>query len=286
MELTDTQVLHFQQVIKESSEYDFSNYSINSLKRRLQKIQEDSGSSFDSLVDQLKNDAFLLEEIIKKITVHTTELFRDTLVWQQLLNRILLSVANKEAINIWHAGCSTGQEVYSMMIVLDQLNMLDKANIYASDLNPDVLEKARSGNYSLRFHNEYIANFNKVFNVKPEDKYSNGFSPMEKYFTTDASKDEIKMQEFLREKPVYKRSDLVKDENIFNVTFDIIMCRNVIIYFNYELQNKVLQLFHRNLKDEGCLILGKHESIIGPCSRLYENEEHFYRKQEYFASES
>ena len=280
MIISDKQIENFQAVVKECSEYDFSNYSINSLKRRLQKILEDTGSSFASLLDQLKNDAFLLEEIIKKITVHTTELFRDTLVWQQLLNRILLSIVNKETINIWHAGCSTGQEVYSMMIVLDQLNMLDKANIYASDLNPDVLEKARSGIYSLRFHNEYIANFNKVFNVNPEDKYYNGFSPMEKYFTTVASKDEIKMQEFLREKPVYKRSDLVKDENIFNVTFDIIMCRNVIIYFNYELQNKVLQLFHRNLQENGCLILGMHESIIGPCSRLFKSEDHFYRKQE------
>jgi chemotaxis methyl-accepting protein methylase len=99
-----------------------------------------------------------------------------------------------------------------------------------------------------------------------------------KYFHIDETGDSIQMKEFLREKPVYKKLDLVKDSNLFLVNFDLIVCRNVIIYFNAELQNRVFELFHSNLKDHGSLLLGVHESIMGAYSKKFVKKDPFYQK--------
>mgnify|MGYP003807556139 FL=1 len=105
------------------------------------------------------------------------------------------------------------------------------------------------------------------------------FHPYDRYFKIDEARDRIQMLDFLKRKPVYNKIDLVKDDNLFFVNFDIIVCRNVIIYFNYNLQNRVLSLFHRNLRDNGCLVLGMHESIIGPGTLQFMKEETYYTKR-------
>ena len=278
MDITESQVVEFQRVVKECSEYDFSNYSINSLKRRLTKITEEDGFDLNHLLRTIITDSVALEETVKKITVTTTELFRNTTVWKNVLNKLLPRFKEHSSIHIWHTGCSSGQEVYSMMIMLDQLGILERSNIYASDINTDVLDMARQGSYRLRFHREYINNFNTVFSEGKEGNPSDPFFPMDKYFKIDEAMDRIHMLEFLKNKPIYKKIDLVKDDNLFFVNFDIIMCRNVIIYFNYELQKMVLNLFHRNMSDNACLVLGAHESIIGPETNLFQKKDDFYLK--------
>ena len=270
----DTQL--FVTTLRSFSSYDFSDYSEKSLKRRLAKVLTDNRMDMHTLIGTMRKDQVFLEKIVKDITVNTTELFRDPSTWHMLKYRVLPKFKNQSVINIWHAGCSTGQEVYSMMMLLNELGFLEKTKIYATDINSDVLDIARAGIYKYRFNIGYLDNFDKVLKENPynyEDLYD---VPYSRYFDIDKSKDIIKMHKYLTEKPVFRKHDLVKDNNLFYVKFDIILCRNVIIYFNYNLQNRVFDLFYRNLYDGGCLILGMHETILGPYTTNFEKKDMAY----------
>ncbi len=279
MNIEDRDIKEFLKTISENSDYDFSDYSLNSLRRRIDKALEDFNSDLVSLIEKMRKDSEFMEEVVKQITVNTTELFRDPQVWRKMLLQVLPRFMHLPSINIWHPGCSTGQEVYSMMILLYHMGLLEKSAIYASDINSDVLVAARKGTYRYRFNKEYIDNYKLVFSSPDEEKVKSKKPDWKKYFKVDETKDLIIMKDFLREKPVYDKGDLVKEKNLFNTNFDLIICRNVIIYFNYELQNKVLKMFHTNLKPNGCLLLGMHESIIGPYSNLFTKSEQFYFKK-------
>ncbi|MBN1116038.1 MAG: hypothetical protein JXA77_02460 [Bacteroidales bacterium] len=278
MTITEQDYQLFLFALKSSSKYDFSEYSEKSLKRRLLKVLTDNKLNITALVNKIKNDQIFVEKVIKEITVNTTELFRDPQVWHAIRYAVLPKLKNNSVINIWHAGCSTGQEVYSMMIVLNELDLLDKAKIYATDLNTDVMEHAHKGEYKYRFNIGYLDNFDKVIKENPYNYEEYYDIPYDKYFKIDKATDTIKMNDFLREKPVYKKHDLVKDGNPMYVKFDIVFCRNVIIYFNYNLQNKVFDLFHRNLYDNSALILGMHETILGAYSVKFQKKGHVYYK--------
>lgn len=278
MTVTDQDYQLFIYSLKSYSKYDFSQYSEKSLKRRLAKVLTDNRLTINALINRMKNDPEFIEKIIKEITVNTTELFRDPQVWQAIRFSILPKYKNNEVINIWHAGCSTGQEVYSMLILLNELNLFDKARVYATDINTDVLEVAKQGVYKYRFNIGYLDNFDKVIKENPYNYEEYNDVPYDKYFEIDKAADVIRMKPFLREKPIFKKHDLVTEENTLYVKFDIIMCRNVIIYFNYELQNRVFDLFHRNLYDNGCLILGLHETILGAYATKFQKKGHAYYK--------
>lgn len=279
MEVGDSDISQFQEIIRSHSSYDFSDYAITSLRRRLTRILLEYEMDLKSMNRRLLNDPFFLEKTIKKITVHTTELFRDPPVWKKLHKEVLPGWMDRPEIHIWHAGCSSGQEVYSMMMVLDDLGLLEKTHIYASDLNPDVLEKARRGSYRYHFNQSYLENFDKVMLNGSGESYLVPRKHWKKYFSIDESRDEIRMTSYLTGKPVYKKLDLVQDQNLFLVKFDLIVCRNVIIYFNQRLQSRVFNLFHENLKEDGLLLLGVHESIMGPWERKFRKKDAFYIKQ-------
>lgn len=278
MVVTDQDYQIFLYAIKSSSNYDFTEYSEKSLRRRLAKVMQDHNLNITSLVNKIRSEKAFLEQIVKEITVNTTELFRDPQVWQALRYNILPRFKNNSVINIWHAGCSTGQEVYSMMILLNELEMFEKTKIYASDLNTDVINQAQKGEYKYRFNIGYLDNFDKVIKENPYNYEEYNDVDYEKYFTIDKTKDVIKMNDFLREKPSFKKHDLVKEDNTHYVKFDLVLCRNVIIYFNYDLQNKVFDLFHRNIYEGGALILGMHETILGNYSLKYKKRGHAYFK--------
>lgn len=276
MTITEQDFQLFLFALKTSSKYDFSDYSEKSLKRRLAKVLTDNKLNITALVNKIKNDPVFVEKTVKEITVNTTELFRDPQVWHAVRYAVLPKLKNNTNINIWHAGCSTGQEVYSMMIILNEMGLLDKAKIYATDLNEDVMAQAQKGEYKYRFNIGYLDNFDKVIKENPYNYEEYYDVPYTKYFSIDKASDTIQMNDFLREKPVYKKHDLVRDGNLMYVKFDIIFCRNVIIYFNYNLQSKVFDLFHRNLYDTGSLILGMHETILGSYSVKYQKKGHVY----------
>jgi chemotaxis protein methyltransferase CheR len=279
MIITDQDLQYFVTTLKNSSKYDFSEYSDKSLKRRLQKVLADFNLDMLSLISSLKTNTEFTERIVKEITVNTTELFRDPQVWHTLRSRILPRFKNNKNINIWHAGCSTGQEVYSMMILLNEMDMLDKAKIFASDLNTDVLDQAKKGEYKYRFNIAYLDNFDKVIKQNPLNYEEFNDVPYEKYFDIDKSRDTITMKKHLTEKPIFRKHDLVVDGNLFFAKFDLILCRNVIIYFNYSLQNKVFDLFHSNLYNKGILLLGMHETILGPWANKFEKIGQAYIKK-------
>ncbi len=257
------------ETIKSNTPYNFSNYSIKSFTRRIEKALIDFRLDIDKLILSIKKDPEFVEKLVKNITVNTTELFRDPKAWQTLRYRVLNNFSSNRKINIWHAGSSTGQEVYSMLILLNEMELLDKANVFATDLNTDVINKAKAGEYSYRFNLEYFENFNKVIRENPfnYEEFSN--IPYEKYFYIDKSKDIIKVKDFLRKKPVWFKHDLVTEGNIFNTKFDLILCRNVLIYFDTDLQNHVINTFHQSLFRKGALLIGVHESIIGPIANNF-----------------
>lgn len=279
MVLTDQEVIFFINTVKNISSYDFSEYSEKSLKRRLQKILIDNNMDLVTLINKLKNNRDFLEKTVKDVTVNTTELFRDPQIWQTLRYRILPKFTDNKNINIWHAGCSTGQEVYSMMILLNELGLLDKAKIFASDLNTDALEAAKKGVYKYRFNIGYLDNFDKVIKENPfnYDEYND--IPYTKYFKIDKVTDTISMNEFLKKKPIFRQHDLVQGGNLYFAKFDLILCRNVIIYFKYSLQNKVFKLFHDHLYTNGYLVLGMHETMLGDITSKFDKKGQAYRKK-------
>lgn len=279
MDIEDRDIKNFQEAISESSGYNFIDYSINSLRRRLDKVLKESKSDMDKLLQKVRSDPEFLESVVKQITVNTTELFRDPAVWKKLRYQVLPRFSHLSTINIWHPGCSTGQEVYSMMILLEHAGLLERSNIYASDINTDVMETAEKGLYRYRFNKEYVSNYTEIFNFYEPEKEKRGKEGWKKYFKIDETKDLIIMQDHLRKKPEYKKIDLVTDGNLLHMKFDLIICRNVIIYFNYELQNRVLKMFHDSMQPNACLLLGLHESIIGPYTNIFAKDEQFYFKR-------
>src|SRR6056297_430964 len=275
------EVNRFIDTIKGVSTYDFSDYSERSFRRRIDKVLNDNRMNMDEVINKVAKDKEFLERLIKDITVNTTELFRDPELWITLKYRILPKFRKNKSIFIWHAGCSSGQEIYSMLILLAELDLFEKAKVFATDINTDMLERAKEGEYRYRFNLQYLDNFDKVIKENPYNYEDVKDVPYERYFDIDKTQDAIRMKKFLRDKTVFRKHDLVNDKNIFYSKFDIIFCRNVIIYFNNNLQNKVLELFSNNLYRDGYMILGAHESILGPVSNNFERTKGVYKKKAY-----
>lgn len=264
-----------------SSTYNFSDYSERSFKRRIEKLLVDNHMDINQLSLKVAKDKSFLEKVVRDITVNTTELFRDPEMWITLRYQILPKLKKNKSIFIWHAGCSSGQEIYSMLILLSELGMFDQAKVFATDINSEMLESAKQGHYKYRFNLGYLDNFDKVIKENPYNYEEKVDVPYEKYFDIDKVKDTITMKQFLREKAVFRKHDLVKDGNIFYSKFDLILCRNVIIYFNNKLQNHVIELFNNSLYRDGYLILGAHESVLGPVANNFDRTKGFYRKKQF-----
>ena len=265
--------------LRECGGYDFSNYSLKSFMRRVEKVLYDNKMDIYALINAIKIDRDFLEQVVKDITVNTTEIFRDPTVWQTMKYRLLPKLNSQEQINIWHAGCSIGMEVYSMEIMLYEAGLLDKANIYASDINTDVLKTSETGIYSHRNATEYINNYNKALCINPYNYEERISTPITRYMDFDEKKDQIRIKQFLLGKTVFKKHNLVSEGNPFGIKYDIILCRNVLIYFNQILQNKLFADFWNYLVDDGALIIGIHESILGPMASKYEKKGLIYTKK-------
>ena len=279
MEVGDHDIELFTTAISSSSGYDFSEYSDKSLKRRLAKVLLEHHVDLDTLIYKIKSSPDFLEAVIKELTVNTTELFRDPPVWLTLRFDILPAFRQSGSIKIWHVGCSTGQEVYSMLILLKEMGMDDKSGLYATDINTDVLDAARKGIYKYRFNIVYLDNFDKVIKENPFNQEDYRDVPYSRYFVIDTARDQILINPELLSRPEFKKMDLVTEGNPFPFKYDLIICRNVIIYFNYSLQNKVFRLFYENLNPGGCLVLGAHETILGPFAGFFEKKKQVFIKK-------
>lgn len=265
--------------IGDASTYNFSDYSEKSFKRRVEKVLEDHRINIDDLIVKIRNNESFLEEIVKEITVNTTEIFRDTKTWQTLKYDILKNYQDKETIDIWHVGCSTGQEVYSVLILLNEIGMMDKARVIATDLNTDVLEVAKKGVYRFREIDEFIESYDSVMRTNPNGDSNHIDIPYQKYININRRKNIIKIKPLLLNKAEYYKHDIIQDGNIFRRKFDFIFCRNVLIYFNHQLQNKLFEFFHENINDDGALIIGRHEGMLGQISGKFKKIESVYLKK-------
>ncbi len=272
MQITQKDIQIFIEETRKFSDYDFTGYSVKSFTRRLEKILTDNNMTVKALLKKMKKNRKFLEYVVKEITVNTTEPFRTPSIWKKLIPFLDEKFKDLESINIWHPGCSTGQEVYSMLILLYEMGIFHKTKIYGTDLNEDVLNTARTAKYRLHDFEEYWNNFDQVMSEFTKFKVTD-------YIDINSRRGVIKMKSFLTEKPVFAKHNLIKDGNIFGFKFDLIMCRNVLIYFNHHLQDKVFKFFYENLTDEGILVIGKHESILSPIQRKFERISSIYLKK-------
>lgn len=248
--------------------YDFNDYAKASLKRRINRLFAlDKFPSFAEFRFRLKKDEDYLKRFVEEVTVNVTEMFRDPAFYQALRKEVLPVLATYPLIRIWHAGCSTGEEVYSMAIVLQEAGLLQKALLYATDLNPDVLEKAKEGIFPLAGMKQYSENYIQ----------SGGQAAFSDYYTSRYERALFNRE--LSRKMIFATHNLVSDGS-FN-EFQLILCRNVMIYFDKDLQNRVLHLFDQSLEQLGFLALGAKETVrFSPLSMRYKQigKEKLWRK--------
>lgn len=228
--------------------YDFSLYSRASFKRRVNRIcLIDKFTSFAELRYTLINEPNYLKRFIEEVTVNVTEMFRDPYFFKELRENILPQLGTYPLIRIWIAGCSTGEEAYSVAILLKEAGLYHKSLIYATDINPSVLETARAGVFPISQMKTYSENY----------ILSGGKKDFSGYYTTNY--DSARFDSSLKEKMILSTHNLVSDSS-FN-SFQLIVCRNVLIYFDKPLQERVFKLFDDSLENLGYLALGSKETL-------------------------
>lgn len=237
--------------------YDFSHYARASLRRRVNRIMViDRFPSFAELQYRVRNDAEYVTHLIEEITVNVTEMFRDPQAFKVLREKVLPDLATQPLIRIWHAGCATGEEVYSMAILLEEAGLLNKSLLYATDLNPTVIDNVKQGIFSMNHMQQFSENY----------MASGGKKDFSSYYTAQYGL--AKFDDRLKSKMIVSTHNLVSDRS-FN-EFHLIICRNVLIYFDKELQNRVLTLFDESLDALGYLMLGSKENIrFSPIARNF-----------------
>ncbi|MBS1742988.1 MAG: protein-glutamate O-methyltransferase CheR [Bacteroidetes bacterium] len=228
--------------------YNFSNYARASFKRRVSRILAiDKLKGIDELSSRLKQDGRYVQRFIEEITVNVTEMYRDPSFYKTIRDEILPALSPKPFIRIWHAGCSTGEEVYSMAIMLKEMNLLHRSMIYATDISAKVLASAKEGRFPLQQMKLFSENYLKA----------GGRQDFSSYYS--ANYGYAKFDESLKKNILFASHNLVSDGS-FN-EFQLLFCRNVLIYFDRELQNKVLSLFDASIEQLGFLALGSREHI-------------------------
>jgi chemotaxis protein methyltransferase CheR len=257
------------ELIYQKYHYDFRNYAMSSFKRRVLRIMELKKLSVDALIKKLNDNPAFINEFLDELTVNVTEMFRDPSFWRIMREEIIPAIMlNHKQFKIWHAGCSSGEEVLSMCIMLKEMGILQDVTMIATDLDVNILEKAKSGVYPIKnmeLNEKNYIRFQGTRSFKDYYHEENGMAVFPKELLANVS---------------FRRHDLVLGD-VFN-KFDLILCRNVMIYFNQSLQNDVLKKFHESLFKYGYLSIGSKESLIW-CDYanrfiVVNNEEKIYKK--------
>lgn len=245
--LTTEEISELIDLVKRVHGFDFSDYSKASLKRRIARVLMIKKISFYDLKHILLNDQPFFQDFLEEITVNVTEMFRDPSFYKAVNTQVLPYLSTYQHIKIWSAGCSSGEEVYSLAILLDKAGLRDKSFIYGTDVNTSVLRDARKGIYSFRNVKTYIENY----------QMSGLSGSLTDHFTT--MYDAAAIHSELKTNTLFSVHNLISD-TVFN-EFQMISCRNVFIYFETQLQEKILDLFYRSLCPHGFLCLGSKETI-------------------------
>ena len=236
------------QAISRKYGYDFRNYAKASIKRRIMNVLSSSGlKTISEMQHKLLYEKEFFDTLLVKLSVNVTEMFRDPSFYKALREEVIPQLKPRPFIKIWHAGCATGEEVYSMAILLKEENLYEKSWIYATDFNEQVLKKAREGIYPIDMLKKYSYNYQRA----------GGAASLADYYT--ARYDFVIMENSLKRNIVFSDHNLVTD-GVFAET-DLILCRNVLIYFDAKLQNHVFKLFRDSLSEQGFLCLGSKETV-------------------------
>jgi chemotaxis protein methyltransferase CheR len=249
--------------------FDFREYAPASLRRRVwRRIHAEGLTTVSALQDRLLHDPACMERLLLDLSINVTAMFRDPSFYVAFRNKVVPALRTYPFTRIWVAGCSTGEEVYSLAILLQEENLYDRTRIYATDINEAVVERARGGVFPLDKMREYTQNYIK----------SGGTRAFSEYYL--AKYDGAQFQRALTENVVFAQHNLVSDRS-FN-EFNVIICRNVMIYFDRSLQDRVHRLFYESLATFGVLGLGHKESIrFSPHEDRYEEldpHEKLYRR--------
>jgi chemotaxis protein methyltransferase CheR len=245
--ITDEQLSGLINLVKHIHGFDFSDYSAASLKRRVTRIMQLQKLDFSDLRTLLTNDADYFESFLMEVTVNVTEMFRDPSFYRSLALHVLPYLRSYQRIKVWNAGCSTGEELYSFAILFSEENLYDRAFFYGTDVNNDALEYAKNGIYELQKMKQYSENYHMTDTLHT----------LSDYYT--AKYDAAKINRALKKNILFSVHNLASD-GVFN-EFQLISCRNVLIYFNTDLQKRVIDLFYNSLANFGFLCLGSKETL-------------------------
>src|SRR5947199_10057812 len=249
--------------------FDFRDYSQPSMKRRIWKRTYAEGlRTISGLQEKVLHDPSCMERLLLDLSINTTAMFRDPTFYLAFRQKVVAMLRTYPFVRIWHAGCSTGEEVYSMAILLYEEGLYDRCRIYATDINEAVLQRAKDGIFPLNTMQENTANYIAA----------GGNGTFSEYYT--ARYDYALFRPSLRENVVFAQHNLVTDAS-FNI-FNVIFCRNVLIYFNNPLQDRVQELFLNSMEMFGILGLGKKETIrytaVADSYEVIDAEERIYRR--------
>ena len=249
--------------------FDFREYAPASLRRRVRRrVQAEGLSTISALQDRLLHDPGCMERLLLDLSINVTAMFRDPSFYLRFREQVVPLLRTYPFTRIWIAGCSTGEEVYSLAILLREEGVYERARIYATDINESVLDRARSGVFPLEKMREYTQNYIAAGGTRAFSEYY-----LAKY-------DGAQFQRSLVDNVVFAQHNLVSDRS-FN-EFNVILCRNVMIYFDRALQDRVHRLFYESLVMFGVLVLGTKESIrFSPYAGCYEEldaSERVYKK--------
>jgi chemotaxis protein methyltransferase CheR len=249
--------------------YDFSHYSQASLVRRLERaLTQANLSRFSELLDSLLHDEKRFDEFLKSMSVTVTAMFRDPAFYLGVRQQVVPVLKTYPFVKIWHAGCATGEEVYSMALLLHEEGFLGRARIYATDFNKHSLDAAEKGVYPARDMEANAVNYREAGGTRDfSEYYSDGY--------------ELAMfRDFLKERITFSYHNLVTD-GVFG-EMNLICCRNVLIYFDKVLQDNVLTKFSESLRHGGFLCLGNRESLnftaIKPLFEAVDKKQRIFRK--------
>ncbi len=228
--------------------YDYSDYTKSHLKRRLiRRMSLENYTSITQLTEKVLYDKDMFEQVFWDLSINVTEMFRFPKFFKDLREHVIPILKTYPTINIWHAGCSTGEEVLSTAILLEEEDLLNRTTIYATDINKKVLETAKEGIYSIDNIKKWTKNYQE----------SGGVKSFSDYYT--AKYDHVIFDSNLLENVTFLEHNLVTDQKFIDT--NLIICRNVMIYFNVKLQRKVINLFEESLIPSGFLGIGSKESL-------------------------
>jgi chemotaxis protein methyltransferase CheR len=249
--------------------FDFRSYAYASVRRRLWKRIESEGmTTISSLTERVLHDPDMMDKVLMDLSINVTAMFRDPAFYAAFRSQVVPMLRTYPFFRVWHAGCSTGEEVYSMAILLEEEGLYDRARIYATDINEVVLQKARSGIFPIDRMQEYTDNYIKA----------GGARSFSEYYT--AKYDGALFRPALLRNVVFSQHNLVTDRSFAEV--NVILCRNVLIYFDKSLQQRVHGLFYDSLGMFGVLALGSKESMkfsqYEDCYEAVSGPQKIYRK--------